>query len=222
MFAFDIETLANTDLIDVLPEPEVALGNTKDEEKIAAKIAQAKQKQIEKMALDPFFGRACSFATWSDEPGEKRGFHVISEISDAEEVILIKKILDMLCVTSTTYPSVITWNGYNFDFPFVFKRAILLQVEVPSGLWGLSRWCKRYSNVPHCDLMRELCGWNEQHFSLETASRMILGEGKTEGINYQEFRNKIESGEGEYIGLYNLKDVELTYNIYKKVSRYLW
>lgn len=220
MFSLDIESIPNPEMVGSLPEPEVAIGNLKNPELIKAKIAEAKESQIKKMALDPFYGRICSFATWSCEEIDQR-FYTIDEISDAAEIGLINKLLTLLCVTSTTHPNICTWNGYEFDIPFIYKRAMMLRLDIPAGLYGLSRMCRRYSSVPHCDLMQEICQWNGR-MKLDVAARALLGEGKTEGIDVTKFVEYIQAGRGNEIGIYNLKDAELTYKIYQRVSPYIF
>lgn len=44
--AFDLETIADHERLKTLPPPETKLGNTKDEEKIKAKMAEAKEKRL--------------------------------------------------------------------------------------------------------------------------------------------------------------------------------
>ena len=51
--AFDIETIRNEEMIQHLPMPDVKTGNLKDLNKINAKVQEAKEQQIERMALSP-------------------------------------------------------------------------------------------------------------------------------------------------------------------------
>jgi len=216
MFSFDIETIPNEAMIDHLPEPEVKTGNLKDIEKIKAKAAEAKQKQIDDMALSPFYGRICSIATW----GEYQGYDVIDEISDAAEIELITKTLEKMSFGATQSPSVVTWNGLDFDFPFLYKRAALLKIAMPAGCPGLSYWTKRYSTVPHCDLMAVLTGWSGR-LKLDEAAANFLGEKKL-GHDFSKFIELIKGGKGHEIGIYNLKDAELTFNLFTELSPYLF
>ena len=221
--ALDIETIPNMDLVAMLPEPEVALGNTKDPEKIKEKIAEAKQKQLDKMGLSPFFGRVCSFSLFG-ESQESRMFKTIQEISDSAEIELIKAIFKNLEIAQENPYVFITWNGFSFDFPFIYKRAALLNVEKPSNCPGLKYWSKKYSCDCHIDLMRELNNW-EPHgagaLNLDTAGKLFLGQGKTKR-DYLTYVDLIKEGKSDLIGLDNLCDTELTFNIYKKVEPYIF
>jgi len=217
--AFDIETIPDKSIIDQLPEPEVAYGNMKDPEKIKEKLAEAKRKQIEKLGLDPFTGRICSFSFHGES---KSFFKVVKEISDAAEIELVTEILENISIGGNEPNQIITWNGWSFDFPFIYKRAMLLRIALPDNCPPMRYWTSKYSREPHCDLMQELGGWNlQERTKLDFVGKRLLGRGKTER-DYLTYVDLIESGEGNKIGLDNLCDTQLTYDIYKAVEPYLF
>lgn len=219
MKSIDIETIPNNDLIQSLPEPEIAIGNIKDPAKIEEKRKEAKQKQIDKMALSPFYGRICSFSACGES---EKYFKVIPEISDAAEIELVSHILESLIVGAPETNRIITWNGYSFDFPFIYKRAACLKIPLPAGCPGLGYWTRKYSQNPHCDLMQELAGWQtENRVGLDEAGKQFLGVGKSEH-DFTKFITMIQEGNGNEIGTYNLGDAELTYNVYNFLSPYLF
>lgn len=219
MKSWDIETIPNVDLIDSLPEPEVALGNVKDPEKISAKIAEAKQKQIDKMALSPFYGRICSFATFGANGGL---YKTIMEISDAAEIEIVSEMLELFQIGEEGTNLIITWNGYNFDFPFVYLRAALLKIPLPPNCPSLRYWQKKFSNNPHCDMMQELSGWGKEKMcGLDEAGKRFLGKSKTPH-DFTKFIELIKSGKGDEIGIYNLGDAETTYELYQILNLYLF
>jgi predicted PolB exonuclease-like 3'-5' exonuclease len=214
--AFDIETVPNLNLIDSLPEPEVAIGNLKDPDKIAEKIKAAKEKQVSNMALSPFYGRICSYSFFGPEI---QRYHTVDEISDAAEIELINEIFDQLKNGESYNQYIITWNGMKFDFPFVFVRAMLLRIEPKCN--GLSFWTKKYTHAPHCDMMQELTLWSNEHKSLNNAASSILGKKKID-IDCTKFLDMINEGKSAEIGIYNLMDSELTFNIHETAKDYLW
>lgn len=219
MFAFDIETIPNEAMIEHLPEPEVKLGNIKDIEKIKAKAAEAKQKQIDSMALNPFYGRICSAAFY--DPDDYQGYKTIDEISDAAELDLLDYIFDRIKFTETTSPTIITWCGMSFDLPFVYTRAALLNYRLSPKCPGLQYWIKRYTHSPHCDIERILSNWGVKSFRLDEVANAFLGESKL-NHDFSKFIELINGGKGHEIGIYNLKDAELTYKLYDKLSAYLF
>jgi predicted PolB exonuclease-like 3'-5' exonuclease len=217
MVAIDIETIPDLTRIDALPEPE-GRADTKDPEKIAAQIAEKRKKQIEDMALSPFTGRICSFATWGEAGGKYR---VMREISDAEEIVLVNDLLRYFVISGGAYPQICTWNGWKFDIPFIFKRAMLLRVELPPSLPPLRAFVKKYDTSFHMDLAQELDQWGNGYTSLDQAARYTVGEGKAQA-DYTQFCQMIVDGNQDKIGLYNLKDAELTYKIYLYMSGYIF
>ena len=219
MIAFDIETIPNEAMIEHLPEPEVKLGNIKDPDKVALKIAEAKQKQIDSMALNPFYGRICSAAFY--DPDDYQGYKTIDEISDAAELELLDYIFDRLKFTETTSPTIITWCGMSFDLPFVYTRAALLNYRLSPEAPGLQYWIKRYTHSPHCDIERILSNWGEKKHRLDEVANAFLGESKL-NHDFSKFIELIKCGKGHEIGIYNLKDAELTYKLYDKLSAYLF
>jgi predicted PolB exonuclease-like 3'-5' exonuclease len=218
-FALDIETVPNASLIDSLPEPEVKTGNLKDPELVAKKTAEAKTRQIETMALSPFTGRVCSWAVCGECP---RHWNTAEEISDAEEIRILTPLFEMLATKCNQHSVVVTWNGNVFDLPFIYTRAALLNVELPPGCPRMSYWTKRYYYAPHCDIAQWLAGWQQHaYISLDRAAGMILGERKLP-MDVKEFPVMIREGRSTEIGLYNLHDAELTWNIYSRMANYLF
>jgi predicted PolB exonuclease-like 3'-5' exonuclease len=216
--AIDIETIPNLNLVDCLPEVKAA-ANLKDPAKIEADIAAKKQEQIDKMALSPFYGRICAFSHWSEK---ETGWNVMGDISDAEEINILRDVFYQFTMESQNFPSIISWNGFSFDIPFIFKRAMLLKMELPASIPGMHYWTKKYSHVPHCDMMKELTQWEPGNtLSLDNASRVILGEAK-DPCDFTKFIDMIKAEDTKEIALHCLRDSELTYRIYKVAERYLF
>jgi predicted PolB exonuclease-like 3'-5' exonuclease len=216
--AIDIETIPNIALIGSLPEPEVKLGNLVDPAKIKAKIAEAKQEQIEKMALNPFYGRICSYAAFGTSVQK---YHTIDEISDAAEIELINELFDLFSVTQNEVPHIITWNGNDFDLPFIFIRAAILNVNIPMGCLRLRQMTKKYAYAPHTDMMQTLSNWGPNRIKLDHAAATFLGEKKLDH-DFTKFIEQIETGRSHEIGIYNLKDAELTFRLFEKLQPYLF
>jgi DNA polymerase elongation subunit (family B) len=113
----------------------------------------------------------------------------------------------------------------DFDFPYIYKRAALLKIDLPQGVPGLSYWTKKYTTYPHCDLLKCLNGWQSHSHkgmsTLDYIGKVFLGAGKTQR-DYNTYLDLIKAGEGEKIGLDNLCDVEITYNLYQRLAPYLF
>ena len=214
VFAYDIETIPNTSIVHLLPEPEVKYGNTKDPEKRKVIDEKAKKKQIGSMALSPFFGRICSFAVHGNKISR---YTVMEKISDETERELIKDTFSLFANKKEYQPLIITWAGKDeFDMRFLYTRAAILNVQAPAGVPSYEVMCKKFDNHNHIDLMTVLCGWGNR-FKLDVAAQIFFGEKKLDH-DFSKFVELIETGRGNEIGEYNLQDAKLTYDLYKRVQ----
>lgn len=196
--ALDIETYPNEEMIDLLPEPEAKVGNIKDPDKIAKKMGEAKAKQIRDMALSPLYGKiaCCGFV------GES-----IYTCAMSSEKDMIKAIFLYL-----EDFKIITWNGISFDIPFVYKRAMILGIKPPVRM---SYWVKRYSTIPHCDLMQVWCNWYGYE-KLDTVARGLLGKRKID-FDVTTISELLNSEKGrKTVSEYCLMDTKLIYELYNK------
>lgn len=208
--AFDIETIPNTGMIGNLPEPEVKTGNLKDPAKIAEKIAEAKADAVAKMALNPLYGRVCAWVAAEDT--ESVGMGCLTEETDADETRVIEELFQLL-----SGKRIISYNGNGFDLPFVYRRAVLLGIDVRAyGLPTLTEMTKRY-NRWNIDLMQVWCGFGGFE-KLDNVARVLTGDGKIE-IDFKEFPELIKSEEGrEKLLAYCAQDVFLSLQIWNRVS----
>lgn len=231
--AVDIETIENEKMIPFLPDPEVALGNTKDPQKIKEKKSEARKKQIEKMALDPTTGRICAVGIYGNHDND-RCYYVINSISDTNEIDLISIILEYLKIATSSKPKlIITCNGTDFDLPYIYKRAMLLKIDIEGPLCTgtsikgfvpkLSYWINKPNFAVHYDIQRVWkCFKNTFQFpsNLNYLSRMILGVEKTER-DYLTYSQLIREGKSNKIGIDAFSDAQLTYTLYDRMQTYL-
>lgn len=223
IIALDIETIPNVDAIPFLPEPEVALGNTTDPVKVAAKIAEAKTEQIEKMALDPLTGRVACFAIVGVEAGVPREMtETILSAHDDEERASIQGIMRILGAEETR---IVTFNGMGFDLPFIYKRAVILGVDPANfGAPPLHAWTKKYSTDRHYDLARIWYGWGsvKKGEDLERLCKLILHEHRAD-IPYAEMLTLLKTEEGrKAIADGCLSHTRLTWKLWERFNGVLF
>lgn len=227
MIGLDIETMPNENMIDCLPEPEAPEmpGTYKKAETIDKwnaelpdKIAALKKKMVTDMALSPYYGRICSIAVHGGRDGY---YNVIREASDCEEADLIKWGMEYLIPKNFIEPSVITWNGFAFDVPYIFKRAMMLKIDMRMISTNLKDLTRKYTHIPHCDMAMELSSWDKKIMSLDNAAKVILGERKID-CDFRQFSEMIKAGKGDEIGVYNLRDAELTIRLYQAAKDYIF
>ena len=206
IYAFDIETIPNSSMINNLPEPTVKLGNVKDPEKIAKKIADAKAEQIDKMALSPLYGRVCCAALYNNKECHAS---TIAQDCDDEERELLETTFSYLADPETRLA---TWNGNGFDLPFIFKRALLLGVSL-KNVPPLSEWTNRYKTDKHVDLMTIWAGYGA-YAKLDDIASIINNDRKIE-IDFKDFPEMIKTTEGQLtITEYCKQDTKLTYDLF--------
>lgn len=200
----DIETIPNLDVIHLLPEPEVALGNLVDPVKIEAKKSEAKKKQIASMGLSPLTGKVACI-----------GLHMV----DGGRVIIGGDEGDVLTEAYNAINAdvhLFTFNGKAFDLPFIFKRGIILRLPWAT-IANMKRFTDRYKAIWHTDLMEEFCNYGER-VSLDNLARFILGSKKTER-DYSEYVELIKTEEGrQKIADDCLCDCKLTWDLAERMG----
>jgi 3'-5' exonuclease len=149
---FDIETgpLSDAELAAALPpfDPnEVKLGNLKDPEKIAAKLAEAEANHrrdfVEKAALDAMTGRVLAIGMLylaphpgplpSAERGTAGEFVVIEH---ADEAQLLREFWVRCEHEMGRLNVMVGFNTHQFDLPFLVRRSWRHRVALP---WNLRR-----------------------------------------------------------------------------------
>ena len=199
MLFFDIETEANLDAIQFMPEPQ-APGNYKDEAKIAAYIAEKQQEQIERAALDADYGRIVAIG-WKIKSGPVMSM-VYPQDSEA----------DMLGVFwQTLYEQKGLCCGYNvlnFDLPYMLRRSMELGVAVV-----FKPNLAKYRLLPTLDLMGVLYNWQNfkglkfvaQRYGLDNPLPELDGS-QVAGMDADTLRAYVEN------------DVYLVYQLYQKMN----
>jgi len=141
-YYFDIETgpLPESELAALVPpfDPaEVKIGNIKDPEKIAAKIAEAETNHrrdfFEKAALDPLTGRVVAIGILpSAECGmQSSEFRVVAADDEAQ---MLREFWEMTRGEMGRINQMVGFNTHLFDLPFLIRRSWKHRVHVPFGI----------------------------------------------------------------------------------------
>jgi len=143
-FVFDLETgpLAESELSALLPpfDPaEVKTGNLKDPAKIAEKIAEAEANHrrdfFDKAALDPLTGRVIAIGMLDLETDK---FFIIGHDDEART---LTEFWEASQGEMGRLNSMLGFNIFNFDLPFLIRRSWKHRIKVPFGIrrgryWG--------------------------------------------------------------------------------------
>lgn len=200
-YAIDIETMPNDVLIDKLPEVK-ASKTLKDPEKIKSDIEKKQSEQVSKMALSPLYGKIACIGIYGSDGTKKCLF-------GSEEDM----ITELLNIISKPRTKVITYNGKNFDFPFIFRRAAILGIK---PLYQMDGWTNRFKAYNHIDIMAEWCAVYGESMKLDTLADVIFDKGKIE-FDVTNIKDLIKTEKGKKeLEEYCMRDVEITYELAKR------
>ncbi len=108
-------------------------------------------------------------------------------------------------------------NIMDFDLRFIFKRSIVNKVKPTAKHLNLS--FARYRNFPIFDTMREWEKWSQNFISLDTLAKALgLKSSKSDGIYGSNVYDHYLKGKSREIYDYCKKDVELTRQVYKRMT----
>jgi superfamily II DNA or RNA helicase len=172
--------------------------------------------------IDPMTGRVACYAMVGIMDDKLAEYTESAEAAtDDAERALIQSIMRVLGGEDVR---LVTWNGIGFDLPFIYKRALILDVyPAHFGAPPLASWTKRYSTERHYDLMQVWGGWSSQGFEkLDTVAALVLAERKV-AIDVTTFADLMESAEGRAkMEEYCLQDTRLTWRLFEKMNKILF
>lgn len=130
------------------------------------------------------------------------------------EVEMLKSFWKIVKVTD----QVVTFNGRNFDIPFLMIRSAMLKVK-PSKNLIKSRYDKKF----HIDLLEQFTFYGlTRKFNLDFYCNAFgIESPKTKEISGMEVRNLYEAGRLKDIATYCSRDIYATYQLYKIWEEYL-
>jgi predicted PolB exonuclease-like 3'-5' exonuclease len=199
MYAIDIETMPNDEMIFCLPEVK-ADSRLKDEEKIKADIETKKAEQFSKMALSPLYGKIACIGIYGK--GTSRCLMINPDGSGEKEIIA-----EFLKITRKKM--VVTWNGKGFDYDFIYKRAIYHGLAT---LRDMKWYVDKYKSTYHTDLMAEFCQFGKYE-KLQDVAKVFLG-GKQIDFDVTTIKDLIKTDDGrKRLQDYCMQDVKLTYDL---------
>ena len=209
LVAFDLETIADHEILKALGPPDVKLGNLKDEKKIEEKIANAKIDRIAKAGLNPHENMICLF-TWHD--GDNTG-HVVLEGANAKaEAKLLEETWEVL----SKFDHFITFNGIEFDVPILNLHSLFRGIRPAVNIST-----KKYNITNHTDLRAVLGRWDKfAPGNLDFYLRRCLGRKKPDDISGSFVQHYWDIGLVEDIVKYGEQDAVDTYDLYQYAKQF--
>lgn len=177
---FDIETapLPDAELLRICGEfcaDDVKLGNVKDPDKIAAKLAEAEASYLSdlrgKAALDALTGRVLAIG-W--KVAGSATVEIIGHDDERDTIAAFWGALEGL-VQGGRLPTVAGFNTHKFDLPFLFKRSWAHRLTPPAWLRNGRYWSNHSLDLRDVWQM----GDRETHGSLDKICKHLGMPGKT-------------------------------------------
>ncbi|MCF6269258.1 MAG: ribonuclease H-like domain-containing protein [Melioribacteraceae bacterium] len=114
--------------------------------------------------------------------------------------------------------AVITFNGRNFDIPFLMMRSAILKVKPTRNFIR-----KRYDNKSHIDLLDKFTQYGiTKKFNLDFYCQTFgIESPKSHGVSGMDVKELYEAGKIKEIATYCSHDVKATYELYKIWNEYL-
>lgn len=128
-----------------------------------------------------------------------------------------KEMLESFWRVAKRVDQFITFNGRNFDVPFLMMRSAMLGVKVSKNLMGY-----RYGDE-HIDLLEQFTFYGlTRKFNLDFYCLSFgIESPKSKDISGMEVKNLYEAGRIKDIAVYCSKDIYATYKLYKIWEDYL-
>ena len=143
---------------------------------------------------------------WTSEDGKVQ-YKGLSEKEMIESFWRVAKQVDQF----------ITFNGRNFDVPFLMMRSAMLGVKVTKNLMGY-----RYGDE-HIDLLEQFTFYGlTRKFNLDFYCQSFgIESPKSKDISGMEVKNLYEAGRIKDIAVYCSKDIFATYQLYKIWEKFI-
>lgn len=194
----------------------------KDEELRTEKVDEA----IRYLNLYPFTAKVCTIGMLNTDTSNSLVLYEGEEDEEwkGEDKNVSYKSLPEENLISTFWEyakkadKVITFNGRNFDIPFLMLRSAILKIKPTRNFLG-----NRYSNKTHIDLLEKFTFHGMiKKFNLDFYCRSFgLESPKSKGVTGMEVNELYRAGRIKDIAIYCGEDVAATYELYKIWKEYL-
>ena len=222
---FDIETCAYP--VESLSESQQEyLLRYSEKETEEERKTQKRDDAIRYLSLYPLTAKAIAIGIYHVEK-EKTFVYYESNVSEEwmneEKNISYKGLSEKEMIQSfwrivDFTDQVITFNGRNFDIPFLMMRSAMLGIRPTKNLMG-----KRFDSSIHTDLLEQFTFYGiTRKFNLDFYCHAFgIESPKSKGISGMEVKNLYEAGRIKDIAVYCADDVNATSRLYKIWDEYL-
>jgi len=135
-----------------------------------------------------------------------------------------KKILDKFWQIAEKYDEFISFNGRQFDVPFIMIRSAVQEIKVRKNLMDGRYLYQQKSGSRHIDLLDQLTfyGATKRRGGLHLWSRLFgIKSPKTNGISGDDVGRLFKEKKYEDIARYNVSDLVATKELYERWSNFI-
>lgn len=194
--------------------------------------------------LNPLTGQIVCIGTFVHESKKGTALYLTNEASEdiieADGMVMRYKAFDNEPALlqhfwnglADRYNAVVTFNGRNFDCPFLMLRSAVLGIRPSVNMMAGTRWeykvggssSDRYSGIEHIDLQDKLCfgaGFEKagatRKFNLDFYTKTFgIASPKSAGIAGDKVPQFFKEGRQREIAEYCMRDVKATSELYQK------
>ncbi len=201
IIVFDIETLPNEldEITSKLLDHKVR--NVVEEKK--------EQEMLQYRFHEPAYAKVCCIGALYDK-GDGSEIKQKTFFSRDNEKEVIENFINYISQFTGKF---VSFNGLDFDAPFILYKCCQYGIEPPQRFCNLVR----FRVTPHFDLMQILTVWGKFRISLAEAC-YSFGITVKENLHGLDILTFLQQASDEDIQLYCQEDVQSTYMLYKKVS----
>jgi hypothetical protein len=162
------------------------------------------------MVFRPEFGHVVCVA-WGVEPPTLEVHTLAARTADQERDLLQQF---WQAIAALRGPRCwVTYNGLDFDLPYLLRRSALLGIEVPVPVP-----LRRYALSEHYDVMQALANWKAaERLPLRIAAR-LFGLAKADGLDGAGVSTAWRAGQVEAIAAYCAQDARVTYELFRRLQ----
>jgi DNA polymerase elongation subunit (family B) len=196
-----------------------------EKEPDAEKRKAMKDEAIRFTSLYPYTAKCIAIGIFDVEKEKSFVYYESSKVeewkSEDEKIqykgLTEKEMLESFWRITDATDQVITFNGRNFDLPFLMIRSAMLKVKATKNLLRY-----RYGNE-HIDLLEQFTFYGvTRKFNLDFYCNAFgIESPKSEDISGMEIKNLYEAGRIKDIAVYCSKDIYATYQLFKIWDEYL-
>jgi DNA polymerase elongation subunit (family B) len=196
-----------------------------DKEPDSAKREAMKDEAIRYTSLYPFTAKCVAIGMYDVEKEKSYVYYESDEVDEwnAESTnvqykgLPEKEMLASFWKVAQYVDQFVTFNGRNFDIPFLMMRSAMLGVKVTKNLMGY-----RYGDI-HIDLLEQFTFYSTtRKFNLDFYCHAFgIESPKSKDISGMEVKTLYEAGRIKDIAVYCSKDIYATYQLFKIWEKYL-